>query len=153
MKVTEIEKGLFCGVRYNDATVDAILKFINDNKIPNPVGRDDIHTTVLYSRKPVFDFEPLGNNIPDWDIKFSGFDLFGEDKNVLVMLLVSPDLVQHHQELMGAYNASWDWDEYQPHITLSYSSIDFKIDDLPEYGGPLVASNEYSEELDEKWED
>jgi hypothetical protein len=153
MRVTEVEKGLFCGIKFDDATVDAIVDFIKDNEIPSPIDRNDVHTTILYSRKPVFGFEPLGDDVPEWEISFAGFDLFGENKDVLVMLLESPDLVLHHKELMDEYKASWDWDEYQPHITLSYSAADFDIDELPTYIGPLIAINEYAEELDEKWED
>ena len=65
MRVIEIikeeqKKGTYAGVRFSDKTNTTIEKFIKDNKIPNPIKKDKLHTTLLYSRKHLPKYEPAG---------------------------------------------------------------------------------------------
>lgn len=48
----------------------------------------------------------------------TGFDLFGENNDMLVATLESPELEARHKELHAAGLRKWKWPEYKPHITL-----------------------------------
>lgn len=89
---------------------------------------DEMHVTIAYSRAKV-DWFKVGTN---W---FSPADadghltvaaggprqmaLFGPDKACLVMMFASSDLSWRHRDLKDA-GCSWDYPEYQPHLTITY---------------------------------
>lgn len=64
MKVSELfekeEQGTYAGVRFSPSTNDALIKYTKDNKIPKPIKPDEIHTTLLFSRKYLPDYKPAG---------------------------------------------------------------------------------------------
>jgi hypothetical protein len=77
------------------------------------------HTTVFYtttehkipdSEKPI-----EGSVIP------VGFELFGEDKNIPVLIVESDRLNEIRAEFEQRYRMKDEWPEYRPHISLSYA--------------------------------
>lgn len=89
-----------------------LLKYFD--KVPDLV--DDFHVTTTYSRNPV----PLRNRSLDivLDHRHFAYDMFGENKNVLVMKVNHPNLDRLWQKAMSL-GATWDHEQYMPHITLS----------------------------------
>ena len=159
MKIKDIfekeQPGTFAGVRFSKANEKTIMKYIKDNDIPNPVKPDEIHATLLYSKKHLPDYKARGNIDPPIQIKSKGFHTFpqqekrsnGDTIHCLVLLLNSPELEKRHKFLMNKHNASYDFDEYIPHLTLSYDMGNIDIDKLPKITDKLEIVNEYQEEL------
>ena len=153
------EKGTYAAVRFGDDTKDNIESFINDNEIPNSVPRDKLHTTLLYSRKYCPDYSPPGNleqplegTPTEFDVWKSQPDEEGNRSNCLVMKYDCEDLVNRHNELMDEHGATFDFDEYRPHVTLSYDIGDMSIDNLnPDSIGPINVVEEYGEDLNMNW--
>lgn len=154
------KKGTYAGVRYDKATTDAIAKYIKENNIPNAIKPDKIHTTLLYSRKHCPNYIPGGMYKTPIIAKPKDFVVWqtsptsGPKTRCLVLKLESPELVKRHNELMKEHEASYDYDEYQPHVTLSYDIGDIEIDDLPDIRSTLKQLSvveEYGEELDLDW--
>lgn len=82
---------------------------------------DEFHTTVLYSTenvdrllayKPSLSFPLVADVV--------GYEVFGDEKNCLVLKLDHPDLHNVFNELKSL-GASYDYDSYIPHLTLTYS--------------------------------
>ena len=126
------------------------MLYIKDNNIPSTLTKDDIHSTVIYSRKytdiSINDIEDLGSAEP---LKFHIFET-QEDKRALVILLKSEYLENRHKDLMKEHNLTYDFKEYLPHLTLSYDIGDYDISkldikDLPKH---LTINTEYKEDLD-----
>ena len=145
MKLEEVsaKKGTYAGVRFSDETLENLAKYIEDNDIPNPTR--DFHTTLLFSRKVLPKYDPTEYNEPLTG-KFDGFELFDEGK-ALVLRFDCPELVKRHKELMDEHKATYDYDEYRPHVTLSYDASDVDIDELPKVKFPIEIEKEYKEEL------
>lgn len=160
MKLDEINKpktdetGSYAGVRFSTTTTKALEQYIEDNKIPNPLDAEHFHTTLLYSRKFLPDYEPAGK----YKVPFVGTpkilevwpsqpDENGKVKNCLVLTYDCPKLYQRHHKLMNQHGATYDFDEYKPHVTLSYDIGDFKIDKLSEFEEDLEIVEEYGEDL------
>ena len=65
----------------------------------------------------------------------AGLKIFKQQngKNCLVTVLKSKDLTAHHETIMDKYGATYDFDTYIPHITLSYDigDLDAKNYKLP----------------------
>ena len=68
--------------------------------------------------------------------------------DTLVMLLDSPDLSARHKELMDKYDLNYSWDDYKPHITLSYDAKDYDISKLDDYNGALLFVGEEENDLE-----
>lgn len=119
---------------------------------------NSLHVTVTYSNGPV-DWMKMGN---DWGGPDGNGDLvvadggprmlgqLGPNKDVLVLLFWSSSLAWRHEDMIRQ-GATWDWPEYQPHITLNYSAGSVDLDGLTPYRGKLVFGPEIFEEVDENW--
>lgn len=167
MKLTEIlaeakeKKGTYAGTYFDNDTVTAVKKYIDDNNIPKPVSADKLHTTLLYSRKYLPDYEPAG----EYDEPLEGKPLElvvwktqgdenTEPANCLVLKYDCPELVARHKQLMKDHGATFDYDEYTPHITLSYDIGDMDINDLPDVKKAIPrigVAKEYGEDLKLDW--
>ncbi len=79
----------------------------------------EYHTTVIYSKKPCPEMRKHDPQLPIWGTA-SGFELFGDDKNVLVVRINSVQLQKLYDDLQ-IYGPTSDYPEYKPHITLSYN--------------------------------
>lgn len=162
MKIEELlekkEKGTYAGAHFSQQTMDDVEKYIKNNKIPNPIDAKKLHITILYSRKFLPDYKPAGEYEKPLGGKPVGFEVWkGTDKdgeknaNCLVQKFDCPELHKRHKELMDEHDATYDYDEYKTHFTLSYDIGDFDISDLPPYDGEIKIVDEYGEDLDLDW--
>lgn len=155
-------KGTYAAVRFSDETKDAIAAYIKDNDLPNPLGKDKMHCTLLYSRKHCPDYKPAGKIKPAWLGKPTGLEVFEsrgkmrdeEPKRCLVLRFECKQLVARHELLMEEYDATYDFPEYKPHVTLSYDIGDLDETELPDVVKAikeLEIVDEYGEDLDMDW--
>lgn len=165
MKLFEIKdvkptKGTYAGVRFSETTKKAIAKYIKDNKIPNGISPNKMHTTLLYSRKYLPNYKPAGEykklmtGVPtEFDVwKSKNED--GSSTNCLVIEYNCPALDERHKELMKEHKATFDYPTFKTHITLSYDIGNMKIKDLPDFKDtcPVIQIvSEYGEDLDLSW--
>lgn len=156
----EQQKGTYAGIRYDKATTDAIAKYIKDNNIPNAIKADKIHTTLLYSRKHCPDYIPGGMYKKPYVATPEEFAVWetnpdaGPKTKCLILKLKCQGLVDRHNELMKEHGATYDYAQYQPHVTLSYDIEDLDVDKLPDIRDTvkqLNAVEEYGEDLDLNW--
>jgi len=117
----------------------------------------ELHVTIAYSRTPL-DWMKIGQ---DWSSDASGnltvpaggpriVQRLG-DKGAVVLLFGSNDLAWRHKAILEA-GASFDFDEYQPHVTITYAApADFDLAKVQPYTGPLKFGPELFSEVDEDW--
>jgi len=166
MKVIEImEKkqpdGTYAAVHFDEHTTDKLQQYIKDNKIPNGVTPSKMHCTLLYSRKHLPNFKPIG----DLEHAFEGVptklekwpsqpDDDGKVSMCLVLKFDCPDLIKRHQTLMKEHDAIFDYDEYTPHVTLSYDVAGMKVKDLTDIKDAvdkISITQEYGDDLNLDW--
>lgn len=119
--------------------------------------RDDLHVTIIYSRAAV-----------DW--MKAGGDMWGEqdgkltvsaggprlverlgDQGAVVLLFGSSSLAWRHEDLKRA-GAEHGYDEYQPHVTITYEAPEgLDLRTVEPYRGKLVLGPEIFEEIDNAW--
>ncbi len=152
------QKGTYAGVRFSEDSVKRIRTFAKENKIPNRVPHKKFHTTVLYSRKYLPDYKPQGNvNMVGKPTKFEVWESQPTPERkctqCLVLMYDSPELVKRHKALVKEHDAEYDFDEYKPHVTLSYNvGEDFDLKKLdPSQIGNIDIVEEYMEELNLDW--
>lgn len=162
MRLTDLveektEKGTYAGLRFGDGDEDKIMSLIKKMGIPNPISREDIHLTLLYSRKYLPNYKAAQDTdmwaYPDDFHIFKGFD----DKEILVLLLKSDDAHKRHKFLMKEHGATYDYPEYKPHITLSYDVDGYmSLEEIKEKFTSILPkefhiASEYMEELKLEW--
>ena len=161
MKLMEIAKkpdGTYAGVHFSQDTRNALKEYMQSNDIPHAVPTNKLHTTVLYSRKYIPEYKPKGMYDPIIKGVPTGFELWpsqpdehGKKTNCLVLCFDAPDLTKRHESLMDKHDATYDFDEYKTHVTLSYDAGDIDTNSLPPLEEELEITEEYKEDLDLSW--
>lgn len=165
MKLEELTEGTkkpgtYSGVRFSSDTRKRIKAFAEEYEVPNRVPSNKLHTTVLYSRKHCPDYEPAGNLEEPLVGRPNKFEKWlsqpnedGYRASCLVLTYDCPQLIARHEQLMKDHDASYDYDEYKPHVTLSYDvGREFDTTKLnPKKIGDIEIVKEYGEELNLDW--
>lgn len=118
---------------------------------------DDLHVTIAFSRTPV-DWMKAGQAWSDdkrgtLTVSPGGARLVEKfDGGAVVLLFNASELSWRHEAIKEA-GASWDWPDYQPHITLTYAPGDVDVAKVTPYRGAIELGPEIFEELDETWRD
>lgn len=149
MNFKEFSKGLYVAAKFSESTLDALEKLQRSLKIPNPVPRDKLHTTIVYSRV----FVPYKVASGSFEIADRGsLTIFetGQGARALVLELESVYLTTRHN-YAKALGATYDFPDYRPHITLSYDVGPLSF--IGTYDVPVILDREYSEELNLDWKD
>lgn len=147
----KIITGVFVGVKLSEKSLDEIVDFIEEQKIPNPITRDEIHITLIYSKKEFSrdEWGDSGLSINEMATPLQ-FAYFGQDKNCLVMLLESQYLFKRNYEITKNYGAISDYPQYTPHITLSYDCPNFQPN-FSQFPSILELTAEHATALDDDW--
>ncbi|MEH6676144.1 anti-CBASS protein Acb1 family protein [Phenylobacterium sp.] len=118
---------------------------------------EDMHVTVAFSRVAV-DWMKAGEAwTGDKDGKLTvnpgGARLVEKlgDKGAVVLLFNSSELSWRHEAIRRDAGASWDFPEYQPHVTITYAGGDLDLSRVEPYRGKLVFGPEIFEEIDDDW--
>lgn len=148
----EDNSGIYIAVRYSDNTEKALLDIQNKYGIPNV--NTDFHTTLIYSKSGAIpspeDYDLSEHtNSSETDVYTEIWDT--KDGKTLVLLFPSPILEEYHKNLREEYGYTFDYDEYKPHITLSYDigDLDISVDEQI----PIEIMNGYYEPLNEDYTD
>ena len=141
MRLTELKdnkKGTYAAVNFDDKTIDTLQEFMKDHKIPNKITPKKMHCTILYSEKHLPDYTAHGKIDPPFEGKPTKLEVWksqpdddGQTANCLVLNFDCKDLTDRHLKLMDDHDATFSFDEFKPHVTLSYDIGDMKIDEFP----------------------
>ena len=109
---------------------DRLFEFIQSH-IKDTIPKEEYHCTIAYSRKPV---PHIGYIQPQLPIiaQAKEYALFNDE--YFVLLLESNELHQLHKQTNQA-GATFDYNPYQPHVSLSNNHKDIKIP-VPDF--PLI---------------
>jgi len=156
-----LPSGTYAAVHFDEQTINKIQQFITDNNIPNGLAPNKMHCTLLYSRKHLPDYVRHGDINPPlkgtptklekWP---SQPDSEGNVSMCLVMKFDCPELVERHNFLMKEHNASFDFDKYTPHVTLSYDVAGMQVKDLSNIEDTVDSMTvvyEYGDDLNLDW--
>lgn len=133
-----------------------ILKWAKEQGFGTTLPADDLHVTIAFSRSPV-DWMKIGESWSFGDAKGNlminpgGPRLMERFGDAVVLLFGSSDLSWRHMSIREA-GASWDHDEYQPHITITYKIGDVDLSKVEPYRGKIILGPEIFREVNEDWE-
>jgi len=130
-----------------------IISWFKAQGLKTTLPADDMHVTLIYSKSPV-DWMKMGGypstTSGDLTIPEGGprvMEAFGPDKSATVLLFYSPDLKWRNSEMREG-GASSDFQEYNPHITITYQRpADLPIENIEPYKGEIVLGPECFEDI------
>ena len=127
-----------------------IIAWAKSQGIEGLVPGEDLHVTIAYSRAAL-DWMKVGE---PWnatlEIAEGGpriIERLGPAGEYLALAFLSSELRWRNEAIREA-GASWDWPDYQPHITLAIGTAQDAAGVAP-YQGKIVLGPEVWEELDE----
>ncbi|UYD57417.1 hypothetical protein OFDDKENP_00023 [Aeromonas phage B614] len=135
--------GTYVACRFDEATLDKIQEIQEALPIFNPVPREELHSTIIYSTEEI-PFLPadFGTLLAE----SCHLRVFETPKgNVLVLAYESPHMNKRFSQGM-MLGATYDFDEYIPHITIAKDVGTHPYDGVYEF--PIMSAYEYMEELD-----
>ena len=127
----------------------AILKHYAEQGLTGLVEPGKMHVTVTYSSNPVNWMEMGAAWNSRLTVEAGGprlTEAFGQQKNTAVLAFLSSDLKWRHDEMVEK-GASWDWPEYQPHITIAYD-YNGDIETIKPWTGEIQLGPEIFETID-----
>ena len=152
----QIPKQKFIEVVYSPTTQGYLREYCLDNGFDLTVNYDGsqidaddfvFHSTVWYTEsKHIIKNGEKEVYVEAFPKKFS---LFGEDKNVLVLEVTSDDLINMHIYYGEKYDMVGTYDDYKPHITLSYNYSGEDLDNLELPNIDLIADKLMIKDVDE----
>lgn len=125
-----------------------IIRWAKGQGFKTTIPANDLHVTIAYSRTPV-DWMKIGEAWQS-ELKLAAggprlMEQFGEAR---VLLFKASELEWRH-EAMESAGASWDHEEYQPHITISYDPGSPDLADVEPYQGEIILGPELFAEVEE----
>ena len=161
----EKQQGTYVAVQWPKEVAKIITDTAKEFGVPNVLDDNDIHTTLIYSRvgfehtpsKEDFGFSTVGPNNSRKSMLVV-FENRETGSRILALKLYSKQLENRHKEIMtNNPKATYDFDEYIPHITLSYDIKDYDISnfDYEQFSERLEDASggvEYTEPLNLDWE-
>ncbi|MFN3474073.1 MAG: anti-CBASS protein Acb1 family protein [Blastomonas sp.] len=135
-----------------------VIAWAKSQGIATTINGSDMHVTIAFSRQAI-DWLKVEAN--DWNEEKDGsliigpggprlVERLGKDGEAVVLLFGSSRLAWRHEQIRNA-GASWDWPEFQPHVTISYDAPEIDVDAIEPYRGELRFGPEIFEPLDDDW--
>jgi hypothetical protein len=109
---------------------------------------EDMHVTVAFSREPV-EWEAVGETAKQIGSAPGGARAVEKlgDEGAVVLRFENGQLKKRWQLYRNA-GASWDFEGYKPHITITYDAGDLDLSKVEPYNGPIRLGPEQQEDLD-----
>lgn len=116
---------------------DDFVAWAKSQGFATTIDPDDLHVTLAYSRQPVSWPDPVNDKLVIRPSENRSVEALG-DGGAVVLRFNSPTLEGRWQEFKAA-GASWDYEKYQPHVTISYQAPEgFNPETAEPYKGELV---------------
>lgn len=130
-----------------------IIKWAKAQGIPSLMPASELHVTICYTRTPV-DWALTGeawgqDEDGNMKIRPGGMRALQKFGNAVVLCFNSSDLAWRHCSLSNVSGATWDYAEYQPHVTLAYIGTEdepFELEGIEAYQGAIELGPEVFEE-------
>ena len=123
-----------------------IVAWAKDAGFKTTLLPEDMHITVVFSKTPL-DPDVCGTNTDSPKIVGGKREIAQFNKGAVVLQVQSIALQKRWQEFRDA-GASWDWDEYKPHITITYDAGEVDVSKVEPFEGDIELGPEHFEEID-----
>ena len=148
------EDGTYVAINFQQKTVDELVQlfsYIELNENAKRLEPEDLHTTLMYC--PTGDYVNVPPSLSGLTIRIydAKLDLFGENKNILVLSFKSTVLNNRFKEIKHKHGLTSTYPNYKPHITIAEDVEEFGLKkeflEKLENFDVLYIDKEYSEKI------
>lgn len=141
--------GTYVAVKFKQETLDELGHYLRWNDIPNPVPLEELHSTIVYSREHI-DWIPENHIDKVVNTNDSVLEVWdtADGKRCLVWHYYSYYQHKRFKEAMEM-GATYDFDTYKCHITLSYDVGDFDVCSVHNPDFNILLDHEIVEDLED----
>ena len=137
-------------LRRDVVNAEEIIEHYRNQGVKGVYKPESLHSTIIYSKTPI-DWMKFGE---PWDaqieIQEGGprlHEMFGDMNDVLVLAFASREMEWRNRRARDL-GAQFDFDEYQPHISISIEAGDVDLKTLKPWTGKIVLGPEIYEEIE-----
>lgn len=125
-----------------------IIAWAKSQGFKQTLPADDMHVTVAYSSQPL-DGSKAGKSTPSVSIEGGKRTVEPLGDGGAIVLKFSSDEMQQRWKQYREAGASWDYEGYTPHVTLTYDAEGLDLSKVTPYDGPINLGPEKQEALNE----
>lgn len=125
-----------------------IVEWAKSEGFTTTLPEEELHVTICYSKNPL-NWSLLNFNLDTKEIEVEEAEIEVFDGGAVVLKFESDYLKLRH-EYFVQNGASFDFDEYNPHITLSYNEVEPEVKTYP---AKIVLGPEVAETINENYKD
>ena len=113
--------GTFVGLRLTHESNAQFTDWLAQTGVVDPNPPDLHHVTLILGKDKKLDHTPI-RYTPVIQADPSTYEIahYGPDEDIPVLKFKSDILYKRHMKLRAKYDVEWDFDDYTPHLTLSY---------------------------------
>ena len=126
---------------------DDIRQWARSQGFKSTLSVGDMHATIAFSKEPFdwSDLQPISKNLTIMGGKRT-IEMFDD----AMVLCFSTDMLHERWQEFRDDGASYDFNEYRPHVTISYVELP---EDVDPYEGDLKFGPEKFSEINDNWDD
>lgn len=128
-----------------------ILAWAKSQGFKSTLKASELHVTLAYSKAEVEWPEAETEVLKVVSSKNREVCTLGKD-GAVVLKFDSPTLQRRFADLCEEHGCSWDHENYEPHITISYDASDLDLSKVKAYSGPIELGPEVLEDIIEDWD-
>ncbi len=143
--------GKYITLKPDEQSKAHLLSLIKKLRLENPVQENDLHITLIYSKEVRKEANDYKINQKEYTVNASHFDLYGDNKDCLVIAIDSEELHKKHNFLKeNGFQHSYE--KYNPHITIAFNVSEVPDDILLKTlnDKKLIFSNEEIHDIKKK---
>ena len=132
---------------------DEVIAWAHTQGFKNVQQPKDMHVTVCYSKEP-FDWDdtqPRENTVKVIH-GLRELHAFGKVGDAIVLTFDSTELGKDHTQFLDD-GASYDFEFYRPHITITWLGAPRTLEELTPYSGPLIFGPEVFKAINDDWKE
>lgn len=124
-----------------------IVAWAKEKGLSSIITPDQMHVTVAFSKKKI-DWATLNQELSSLKVKNEGRSIEHFDGGATVLRISSPELTKRWKHFIDVCGASYDFNEYKPHITLTYDDVKTPNDLDPPFQGEIKLGPEVFDIVD-----
>lgn len=138
-------------VKRNVENAEEIIEHFKNQGFEKTLTPQDLHVTVMLSKAEVEWPEMDDDSVVIHSTRDRLVTPLG-DKGAVVQKFYSKTLERRWKNLCE-HGCSWDWPNYQPHVTITWDAGDIDLEKIEPYMGSIVLGPEIAEHVKEDWQD
>lgn len=131
------DKGTYVSVKFTKETnirlayLQKYIQSLNVKSLKNPTPMDEFHTTIVYTRN-VIPYRNTKNEPLSPLTTYVNIEVWDTPNGKYIVAVYNSKYLKNRHEYGKAIGATYDYDEYKPHVTL-FTDVheDVKVPNLP----------------------